>query len=76
MTPDSVMSLTGAVESGGVTVTVPLCELSWPSQFVPIFGVTVYFHDPAGTLLSTHDRAVIVPVHADRMVCTTPVLES
>ncbi len=70
------MSLAGAVESGGVTVTVPLSELSGPTQFVPIFGVTVYFHDPTGTLLSTQDRAAIVPVHADRMVCSTSVLES
>ena len=28
---------------------------------------------PAGTLLSTHEVAVIVPVQAERMVCTAEV---
>jgi hypothetical protein len=59
--------------SGGITVTMPLLELSWPTQFVPIFGVTEYFQSPAGTELSMQLRAAIVPVQALRMVWSADV---
>ena len=58
------------------TVTVALLRALGARQLVPITGVTVYFQDPAGTLLSTHEVAVTVPVHAVRMVCAARVSAS
>ena len=54
-------------------MTVALFALSGPCQFVANTGVTVYFQDPFGTPLSTHEVAAMVPVHAERMVCAARV---
>ena len=68
--PDSVIELVGGVAS---VTTVLLNPLSAPAQLVARRGVTVYFHEPAGTELSTQLRAATVPVHAERMVCRASV---
>ena len=51
-----------------LAVAVALFALSGPCQLVANTGVTVYFHDPFGTPLSTHEVAAMVLVHAERMV--------
>ena len=63
-----MIEFVGAVVSLA-TVTVALFALSAPCQFVAKTGVTVYFQDPSGTLLSTQEVVAIVPVQAERMVC-------
>ena len=75
MTEERLIELVGAVASSS-TVTVALFALSAPCQFVAKTGVTVYFQDPFGTLLSTQEVAVMVPVHAERMVCAARVSAS
>jgi hypothetical protein len=57
-------------------VTVVLLALSGPCQLVAKTGVMAYFHCPFGTLLSTHEVAVIVPLHAEPMLCRADVLAS
>jgi len=61
-----------AVESnakvGAAIVTELLADPRVPTQFVPWTGVIAYRHVPAGTAASVHVRAVMVPVHALRMV--------
>src|SRR5262249_38145313 len=52
-------------------VTVALLGLSGPRQLA-VAGVTVYCHEPAGTLFSVHVSAVIVPVQLLPIVCRTP----
>ena len=68
MTEERLIEFVGAVASW-LTVTVALFALSSPCQFVASTGVTVYFHDPFGTPLSTQEVVAMVPVHAERMVC-------
>ena len=72
MTDDRVIELVGGVASL-LTVTVALLALSGPCQLVAKTGVTVYFHDPFGTLLSTQEVVATVPVQAERMVCAARV---
>ena len=58
--------LVGFREMDVVTMaTTELLSLSWPRQFDPISGVTVYCHWPAGTPVSVQVRAAIVPEHPD-----------
>jgi hypothetical protein len=54
------------------TDTTALFGLSGPRQFA-VAGVTVYCQVPDGTLLSVQVSPTIVPVHALRIVCRTPV---
>src|SRR4051812_44058154 len=49
-------------------VAMPLFRPSAPRQFVASTGVTVYFHEPAGTPLSRQLVAATVPVHPDSVV--------
>ena len=72
MTEERLIEFVGAVESME-TLTVALFALSVPCQLVANNGVTAYFHDPLGTLLSTHEVAVMVPAHAERMVWAAEV---
>ncbi len=49
------------------TVTAALLPLSKPTQFVPMFGASVYFQDPSGTEDSVH---VVVPAELEHEVLT------
>ena len=57
MTEERLIELVGAVVSL-LTVTAALFALSGPCQLVAKTGVTAYFQDPFGTLLSTQEVAV------------------
>ena len=58
MTEDRLIEFVGAVVSA-LTVTVALFALSSPCQLRANTGVTLYFHDPLGTPLSTHEVVAI-----------------
>jgi hypothetical protein len=47
--------------------------LCGPRQFA-VAGVIVYCQDPEGTELSVHVSALIVPVQAAPITCSTPVV--
>jgi hypothetical protein len=59
--------------SDAVTVTATLLALSVPVHALCL-GVTVYFHDPYGTLFSMQLSAEIVPEHPDPTVFWMPEL--
>ena len=58
---------------GQLTTTTALFALSGPRQLAAA-GVTVYRHDPVGTLLSVHVSAVIVPAQPFSALVPTPVM--
>ena len=64
-----------SVRDGEPTVTVALIALCSPVQSA-CFGVTAYFHVPAGTPNSVQVSTPIVPVHDARTVCEVLVAVS
>ena len=73
MTTERVIAFVGAVVVAGHDDRAALARSPAPCQLVANTGVTVYFHDPSGTLFSTQDVVAMVPVQAERMVCAASV---